>query len=164
MTTKGIDAKSEQRKPKMSNIKLTRDNPPPAKDEVSVPLPVSAGPVEKVIDYSFNPSRDKIREVTVIDRMQGRLFPQLDMINLMTRYCLEVAFYRQDPVAYAEVFGRDMPIQPDPMDEFLFRTAQWQKSVAGKNLDQALNIALAEVESRATEGEGMGSVEPWDDK
>lgn len=123
---------------------------------------VSAGPVEKVIELAFNPTREKIREVTIIDRMQGRLFPQLDMVNMMRHYCLEIATYRMDPTVYEKTFNRPKPIPPDPLDELLFRTAQWQKSVMGKNLERATDIALAETEIRAGEdNEYSGAADAW---
>lgn len=148
---------------KMDPDRLKRDNPPRRGEAEPEPPSVSAGPVDRVIELAFNPSREKIREVTIIDRMQGRLFPQLDMVNMMLHYCLEVAYYRQDALAYQQVFGKDIPEQPDPLDEFMFRTAQWQKSVAGKNLERATDIALAETEARSEEVEGLGGVEPWKD-
>ena len=148
---------------KISPERLKRKKPLIQETEEQEPPSVSAGPLEKVIDYAFNPSREKIREVTIIDRVQGRLFPQMDMINYMRHYCLEIAHYRQDPEAYKETFKRPKPIPPEPLDEFLFRTAQWAKSVAGKNLERATDIALAEVETKGMEGEeniGSGS-DPW---
>lgn len=123
-------------------------------EEVEEVAPISAGPVDKVIELAFNPTRDKIREVTIVDRIQGRLFPQLDMINLGRRYCLEVAYYRQDKELFKKVFKKDCPIQPDLIDEFQYRTAQWQKSIAGKNLERAIDLALAETEAKVGD-EGM---------
>ncbi len=125
-----------------------------------VPTPVSAGPVDRLMELAFNPSREKIREVTIVDRIQGRLFPLMDMVNLLRKHCLEIALYRQDSIVYKKIFKRDMPIQPDPLDELLFRTAQWQKSVAGKNLERATDIALAETEIRAAEDEPV-SGDAW---
>lgn len=121
------------------------------------PPAVSQGPVDKVIELAFNPSRDKIREVTIIDRIQGRLFPQLDMINGMFQYCLEVASFRQDHELYRKLYKRERPISPNPLEEFLYRTAQWQKSVAGKNLERATDIALAETETKSEDNEGLSS-------
>jgi len=86
--------------------------------------------------------------------MQGRLFPQLDMINFMRHYCLEVAYYREDTKVYKELFGKDIPVQPDPIDELLYRTAQWQKSEKGQNLQKITDIALAETEANAEDEEG----------
>ena len=34
------------------------------------------------------------------------------------------------------------------IDEFTYRTAQWQKSVQGKNLERAIDLALAETETK----------------
>lgn len=115
------------------------------------PEPVTAGTIDKVIDLAFNPTRDKIREVTIIDRMQGRLLPQLDLINLMWQYVIEIAMYRQDSEAYIKMFAKEnkkRPVPPDLINEFMYRTAQWQKSVAGKNLERATDIALAETETK----------------
>lgn len=128
------------------------------------PQPVNAGSVDKVIDLAFNPTREKIREVTIIDRMQGRLFPQLDMINTGRHYCLEIATYRQSKETYVKKYKQPRPVPPDLLDELLFRTAQWQKSVLGKNLDRATDIALAETETRTEEEEMSGAGgggDPW---
>ena len=136
--------------------RMTRKKSEGGKGEEEV-LPISAGPVDKVIELAFNPTRDKIREVTIVDRIQGRLFPQLDMINLGRRYCLEVAYYRQDKELFKKVFEKDCPIQPDLIDEFQYRTAQWQKSIAGKNLERAIDLALAETEAKVGDEE-MGNI------
>ena len=120
-----------------------------AAEDTAKPISVSAGTVDKVIDLAFNPTREKIREVTVVDRLQGRLFPQLDMINMLRHYCLEVAEYRQNKELYRLRYGRDKPVIPDALDEYLYRTAQWQKSIEGKNLEKATDIALAETEAKA---------------
>lgn len=130
-----------------------------AKAKAAEPPPVTAGPIDKVIDLAFNPSREKIREVTSIDRTQGRLLPQLDVINLMWSNVIEIATFRQDAVLYAELYKRDKPVHPNLYDEFMYRTAQWQKSVAGMNLKSAVDLALAETETRASEGE-----EPYSDR
>ncbi len=148
--------------PKRSAIdpaRLKRDRPPPDLEEEPKPPKVSAGAVDKVIDLAFNPSRDKIREVTIIDRMQGRLLPQLDMIGTMWQYVIEVATYRMSSVIYKQQFKRERPIPPNPIEEFIYRTAQWQKSVAGKNLERATDIALAETETRGDEDNGIGGNE-----
>ncbi len=121
--------------------------------------PVSAGAVDKVIDLAFNPTRDKIREVTMVDRMQGRLFPQLDMINMGRAYILEIAHYRKDKIAYKVLYKKDFPESPNLLEEFIFRSAQWQKSIGGKNLERAIDIALAETEAKA--GEDIGDKEAW---
>jgi hypothetical protein len=118
-------------------------------------VPVSAGPVDKVIELAFNPSRDKIREVTVIDRLQGRLFPLLDMVNAGFQYVLEIAQFRQDKDMFAAIYKRDEPVSPNFLDEYMYRTAQWSKSIAGKNLERATDIALAETEAKSSEGEDI---------
>jgi len=120
------------------------------------PVAVSAGPIDRVIELAFNPSRDKIREVTIIDRMQGRLFPIIDASNRLFNHCLEVATFRQSRAEYKLWYNRPKPEPLDIMDELMFRTAQWQKSVAGKNLERATDIALAETETRSPEDEDYG--------
>ena len=120
------------------------------------PVAVSAGPVDKVIELAFNPSRDKIREVTIIDRMQGRLFPIIDVANSLFDHCLQIATYRQSRDDYKAWYKKAKPEPLDVTGELMFRTAQWQKSVAGKNLERATDIALAETETRSPEDEDYG--------
>jgi len=123
---------------------------------------VSAGTIDRVIDLAFNPSREKIREMTMVDRIQARNFPLLDMINMGRQYCIQVAMYRFDPKKYKKEFGVDKPEIPNLLDEFIFRTAQWQKSVAGKNLEKATDIALAEIEGKIDDGEDLfGKEDAW---
>lgn len=156
---------SEKDKEKLGidKSKLRRNKPPiERKMSAEEAAAVSAGAVDKALDLAFNPTREKLREVTIIDRMQGRLFPQLDMVNTGRAYCLEIAAYRQDPEAYEEIFGNKRPEPPDLIDEFLFRTAQWQKSVAGVNLTKITDIALAETETRMPEDEEVyGKGDAW---
>lgn len=143
--------------------KVTRSEKQKPGTEDTSPAAVSSGPIDKVIDYAFNPSRDKIREMTIIDRMQGRLLPVLDLANTMYHYCIEVAVYREDPQQYLVIYGRPKPIPPDPVDELLYRVAQWQKSVAGKNMERAMDLALAEQEAKAGEDEGGTYADAWKD-
>lgn len=155
-------------KSKIDPAKLKRKKPDDegggeAKEEEDVKV---SSPIDKVVDYAFNPSREKIREVTIIDRIQGRLFPLLDMINMGREYILEVALYRQDAEAYVKKYERPKPIPPNLLDEFIYRTAQWQKSVAGKNLERATDIALAETEVRGADEDDpfKGGRDPFEDK
>jgi len=114
---------------------------------------VSAGPIDRVIELAFNPSREKLREVTIIDRMQGRTFPLIDTMSSLFLDCVKVAAYRQSPIGYAKTFEEPHPPELfDIMGEYLYRAAQWQKSIAGKNLERATDIALAETE-KGTEDE-----------
>ncbi|KKN30078.1 hypothetical protein LCGC14_0837550 [marine sediment metagenome] len=136
-----------------------RRHTPPSDTEHSEPKPdpVSAGPVDKVVELVYNPTREKIREMTVISVEQGRLLPQLDMIGLMWQYVIEVAAFRQDQDNYAQVYGRARPVPPNLIEEFTYRLAQWQKSIGGTNLKSATDIALAEIETKGdAEGDGLG--------
>ena len=132
-----------------------KGEPPPP------PPPVSAGPVDKAIELAFNPTREKIREVTIIDKMQGRLLPLLDVINFMCHYCLEIAIFRQDSSEYKRLLKRDRPVPPDVLDELLYRIAQWLKSVSGKNLEKITDIALAETERKIEDEEGKMGEDAW---
>jgi hypothetical protein len=148
--------------PEKLNLRRSR----PERDEFPPPDPVSisAGPVDKVIELAFNPTREKIREVTIIDRMQGRLFPIMDAMNTLYRNCIEIAMYRQDPGLYIDTYKKEKPAPVDIMDDLMFRIAQWQKSVAGKNLEKATDIALAETETRSgDEEEPIASGRGYDD-
>ena len=128
------------------------------KDEV---ISVSAGPVDKMIELGFNPSREKIREVTVIDRMQGRLLPLLDVINRAWEEIIEIATYRQDSKHYAEVYDQERPVPVNLIEEYMFRLAQWQKSVEGLNLEKIHNIALAEMENKPEDEDEGGNTDPY---
>lgn len=151
---------TEKKLPKSAIIRNKPEVEP--RKEAAKPIPVS-GNVGRVIDLAFDPSHEKIREVTVIDRVQGRLFPLIDMVNLGLSYVIEIACYRKDAKLYKKNFEQDEPIPPNFLDEFLFRTAQWQKSVAGKNLERAIDIALAETEAKAMEDNPTdGGRDPWD--
>lgn len=145
---RAIDTSKIDMRRARSRIEEEGDPPPPNLPQVS------AGPVDKVIELAFNPSREKLREVTIIDRMQGRLFPIVDTMNAMFMQCIKISTFRQSQVLYKQQFQEDHPaIVVDVLGEWLYRTAQWQKSVAGKNLERATDIALAEMETRGTEDE-----------
>ncbi len=148
-------------RPGIDAAKLRRNKKDETVAETSPEVSVSAGPVDKVIELAFNPSREKIREVTIIDRIQGRLFPMIDMIITGRDYILEVAYYRQDAEAYQKLFKKPRPVSPNLLEEFLFRTAQWQKSVQGKNLERATDIALAETEIRGADDGDLNSTDAW---
>tara|TARA_Y100000310_G_C20670663_1_gene810088 strand:- start:882 stop:1391 length:510 start_codon:yes stop_codon:yes gene_type:complete len=133
-------------------------------DELPLETPhsVSAGPIEKALELAFNPSDDMLPSVTIIDRVQGRLFPIINVINLVWMDVLEIAYYRQDKDEYKRVFGKSRPVSPNLLAKLLHYTALWQKSVQGANLTKITDIALAETETRAgDEGEGYGSVDAW---
>lgn len=125
---------------------------------------VSAGAIDRVIDLAFNPSREKIREVTIIDRMQGRTFPLIDTMGSLFLDCIKVAAYRQSPEGYKAAFDEDQPpAMFDIMGEYLYRTAQWQKSIAGKNLERATDIALAETEKGTEDDDQYGPGRGYED-
>lgn len=121
---------------------------------------VSAGPIDKVIELAFNPSREKLKEVTIIDRMQGRTFPLIDTMGSLFLDCVKIAFYRQSPTDYVKVFVNEEhpPLVFDIMGEYLYKAAQWQKSIAGKNLERATDIALAETEKDTGDEDRYGSL------
>jgi len=146
---------------KINAEKLKRNKPVEEKgEEGEQEVKVSAGAIDKVIDYAFNPTREKIREMTIIDRLQARLLPQLDLISLQWQYSIEIAFYRYDSNEYEKLYKKKAPIPPDLLEVYMYRVAQWQKSREGKNLDRAIDLALAEVETRAEE-EGFGKADDF---
>jgi len=137
---------------KIKRTKVVTDKKPEKKDP-----DITQGTIPQLIDLAFNPSRDKIREVTIVDRIQGRFFPLIDMINYMRHHVLEIALYRQNPEEYELLYEKPCPVQAEPLDEFIYRTAQWQKSVQGKNLEKASDIALAETEIKGQEVPDIGT-------
>jgi len=146
----------KEKKIKIDSSKLRRGKPE-GEEEEQKPIEVTAGAIDKVVDYAFNPSREKIREMTDINPMQARLLPQLDINDTMWQYVIETSVYRLDAVMYKTVFKRKRPIPPPIIEEFIYRTAQLQKSVHGTNLKAAIDLALAEKEAQAAEeGEVLG--------
>lgn len=132
--------------------------------EEQEPQPVTQGSVDKVIDLAFNPTREKIREVTIVDRIQARLLPQLDLVALVWDYCIQITLCRKNSAEYERVYKMKQPIPPDLINEFMYRTAQWQKSVQGKNLERATDIALAETETK-NDSMGFGDADGgWTEK
>lgn len=142
-------------------LKRSKGEGKPEPDEK--PVSVTAGVISRIVDFAFNPTRDKIREVTSIDRIQGHLLPQLDIVDMVWQYSIEIALFRQDANEYERLFNKKRPIPPNLIDEFTYRTAQWQKSIQGVNLRSAIDIALAETEARTGEEEGLGGVDAWKD-
>jgi len=155
--------KKEDIKAKLDTDKLKRSIPPKKEKPVKEPVVVTQGAIGMVTDFMFNPTRDSIRSATVIDRMQGRFFPQLDMINLMFGYYLEMACYRENPDYYAEAFEKEYPEHPNPMEELMYRTAQWQRSVGGKTMNEGLEIVKVEKEAQAQEDDYGRGNDPWKD-
>ncbi len=144
---------AEKEKP---DVKRRKPAIPEAKAEPK-PVPVSAGAVDRIVDLVYNPTREKIREMTVISVEQGRLLPQLGVVSLMWGYVNEVATFRQDRDEYAQLYGQERPIPPNPIDEYTHLLAQWQKSIGGTNLKSATDIALAEIETKGdSDGDGIG--------
>ena len=158
-----FESESEEQTPRIDVSKLRRKKQEPTEDvDTERVIPVSAGPVEKAMELAFNPSDEMLPSVTVIDKFQGRLFPLIDLINIMWDDVLQVAHYRQDKDEYRRVFKRTKPISANWLWELLHSTAKWQKSIGGTNLTKITDIALAETESRAgDEGDGIGGVDAW---
>jgi len=154
-------------KQKLDRDKLKREKPVSygAVEEKDKEVPVTAGRIDKALDLAFNPSREKIREVTIVDRIQGKLFPLLDVVNAGFCYILEIAQYRQDAGIYQKIYEKVKPKWPNLLDEYMYRTAQWQKSVSGTNLVKITDIALAEVETRIEAQEDIfGRKDEWGEK
>ena len=151
-------------KVKINAEKLKRNKPVEEKREDVEEVKVSAGAIDKVIDYAFNPTREKIREMTIIDRLQARLLPQLDLISLQWQYTIEIALYRQDSNEYERRYKKSQPTPPNLLEEYMYRVAQWQKSREGKNLDRAIDLALAETEAKVGEDDfGKGADDYYKD-
>lgn len=151
MTTRRINLDPESIRRKRLKKEEDEDQEPQS-------LPTIAGTIDRVVDYAFNPSREKIREMTAVSPSQAKLLPQLDIIDAMWDYVIEVSLYRQDASFYQEFFKKEKKLRPIPpriIDDFVYRTAQWQKSVQGMNLKSAIDLALAETETRGGEGSDL---------
>jgi len=140
-------------KPDLSALHLRRSKREPEDTPDIEPIvDVTAGAIGKVVDLVGNPSRESIRGVTIIDRVQGRLLPQLDVIDKVWDYVLQVASYRHDAKEYAILYKKKVPVLPNLIDEFIYRTAQWQRSVYGTNMKSLMDLAMAEKEAGSEEG------------
>ena len=152
---------------KLQGVNVRRSAPPKTK-EVQVEsrqYGVSAGPLDRVLDFTYNASREKSREVTVISPVQGRLLPVLDVINTAWESIIETAAFRLNQAEYAVVYERDKPRPPNLIAEYIHRLSQWQKSVGGVNLKSLNDLALAEMETKTDdEGDGFGNIDAWADK
>lgn len=133
-------------------------------DEEKQPPPVSKGTAGKVLDIIYNATPEKEREVTVIDRIQGRLLPQLDLVNAIWEYVIALAEYREGSRGKYQIVDGELvipeaktPEKVNLITDYIHRLAQWQKSVGGASQKGALDLALAEIESqREDEGETLG--------
>ena len=147
---------------------LRRSKPKKEPEPEPKKVELTSGAIDKIVDLALNPSRETIRGFTNIDRIQGRLLPQLDIIDVVWQYLIDIATHRESPVTMpihnrqdAEEFEqlmkqRERPPTPNLIELFTFRTAQWQKSVQGKSLQSAIDLALAETETRSDDGDLLG--------
>src|SRR3989304_8806107 len=104
---------------------LRRVRPAKVEDSKPEPPPLTSGAIDKIVDLALNPSRETIRGFTNIDRIQGKLLPQLDIIDLVWQYIIEIAAYRQDAVEYTRVYKYKRPVPPNLIDTFTYRPAPW---------------------------------------
>lgn len=155
----------KENKPGISKADLIRRNKGEGKPEAEgKSLAVSAGVVgPRIVDFVFNPTREKIREVTVVNQLEAQLLPQIDVLDTMWQYVIEVALFRQDADEYERIFGQKRPIPPNPIGDWVFRKAQWNKSIGGKNLQSGIDITLAETEARTGDEEGIVGGDAWKD-
>ncbi|MGR3295872.1 MAG: hypothetical protein ACUZ8A_06560 [Candidatus Bathyanammoxibius sp.] len=148
---------TETEKTQKPDVRRRKSPPPPDMKTKPEPVPVSAGAVDKIVDLVYNPTREKIPEMTVISVEQGRLLPQLGVVNLMWQHVFEIAAFRQDQDEYLRLYDRERPISPNLLGEYTYLLAQWQKSIGGTNLKSATDIALAEIETKGdSDGDRIG--------
>ena len=109
---------------------------------------LAAGDIKSLLAAVYNPTRESIRGFTIVDRIQGRLLPQLDVLALMWAYVEDIAAYRFDWRKYGEEHPDDpVPRVPNLIEEFTYKTALWQRSVGGKAMERGIDLSLAEIES-----------------
>jgi len=156
----------EKEKPPINPADLRRrDKPPVTPEDGKNPPGVSAGAIgPRMVDYIFNATREKLREVTSVTQIEAQLLPQIDVVDTMWKYAIEVAYYRQNADNYKRLFGQERPVPPDPIGEWIYRKAQWNKSIQGMNLKAGIDITLAETEARMGGEEGLGDgADAWKD-
>jgi hypothetical protein len=124
---------------------------------------ISQGSVTgQIASMALNPRKDKLKEFTYINRYQATLFPLLDTIICGRKYVLEVAEFLINPDEYKKKAKRNkrpiIPVMPDLASELLYSTAQWQKSLSGKNLEHAADFIIAEIEKEKSDS-GMDGLD-----
>jgi len=113
---------------------------------------LAAGEIKSLLAAVYNPTRESIRGFTIVDRIQGRLLPQLDVLALMWDYVEEIAMYRYDWKKYEDAHPDEpVPKVPNLIEEFTYKTALWQRSVGGKAMERGIDLSLAEIESGGNE-------------
>ena len=113
---------------------------------------LAAGDIKSLLAAVYNPPRESIRGFTIVDRIQGRLLPQLDVLSLMWDYVEDIAAYRFDWRKYEENHPDSLiPKVPNLIEEFTYKTALWQRSVGGKAMERGIDLSLAEIESGGNE-------------
>jgi len=134
-------------------------------EEPQEPKPIAQSIGNRAIDLAYNPEWEALRSVTVIDYMQGRLFPIIDMILSGQQYLMEVVTYRNSREDYYRLYRKGKPKTPPQMpallEELLKRTAQWQKSVKGTALDKLTLLAQTEIEAQAGKDELSAAEDIW---
>ncbi len=137
---------------------------------------VSLGGVDKVIDLLGNPTRDKLRETTYINRYQASLFPLLDTLNRAWDYVIAQSWYIANKAEYKKrypelaaaakkVRGKsEEPLPPDLADELLVRISQWNRSIAGRTVEKMSDLALAQIESQMQDDNYADKADSWGEK
>lgn len=149
---------TEKEKLPTLNIKRTpKEEPPPTKE----PPPVTSGSLgERVLDYTYNASREKSREVTDISPLQGRILPILDVTIDAWEDIIKVATYRQNKDNYKRLYNEEKPTPTNLASQYIYRVSQWQKSINALNLNALNALTLAEMEVKPDEGE-FGRHDPY---
>jgi hypothetical protein len=139
----------------------------PNKPEENKEEPISRGSVVgQIASLILNPAKDKLKEFTYINRYQASLFPLLDTIIIGRQYVLEVQAYLMSKEEYRKaakkVHKSIIPEMPDLASVMLYSTAQWQKSIGGKNFEKGIELALAETEKEKDGLSGIKGVDNWE--
>ena len=140
-----LESRAQQLAEKRAQQRQSRE------DATVKPSPVSAGPVDRLVDVMVNPVADKLLEFTDLDHNQVTLIPQLAIIDKVWEYCYEIAVFRQDSVVYKQRYKQEHPVLSNLMRDFVFKLAQCRRSLGGKTLKSLVDLVLADLETRNNE-------------
>jgi len=105
----------------------------------------------KLLDPGIN-----LKQFTRITKFQAEIFPLFDTIIAGRKHIIEIAFYNENPAAYAKAMRKEnkehpgIPIVPDLATILLTSIAEWQRSISGDDNFTKITADLATEDIRAS--------------
>ena len=118
--------------------------------------PVSLGPAGAVVDALLNTTPEKMLEFTDLDLNQVTLIPQVLVTDDMWDYLEQIALFRSNRTLFDATYKIKLPKTPNTASKFVLILAQCRRSLGGKTQKALEDLALADLETRNNNDEGMG--------